>query len=223
MIPLFISLLPLSYSGLEIASRRTRTALPLRGHCGSPVRSLFIGLDAIELTIFRTLAEPFLQIFVEKAWSPTSLVQGRKYPLWGTWICSQGQARHRKKILSYNPSEPEARHSNGYEPDGYQTSYQARCIDRTNRTKQRREALFQSVSCGTHVNTHLHTSVLFVFSLTIRATSSITSTITSRAHSSITLTLFTRSLSVDGRVQLRCRRIWSSCSCPFPLLRPLHR
>ena len=67
MIPLFISLLPLSYSGLEIASRRTRTALPLRGHYGSPVRSLFIGLDAIELTIFRTLAEPFLQIFVEKA------------------------------------------------------------------------------------------------------------------------------------------------------------
>jgi len=24
-------------------------------------------------------------------------------------------------------------------------------------------------------------------------------------------------------LQLRCRRIWSSCSCPFPLLRPLHR
>ena len=177
----------------------------------------------LELTIFRTLAEPFLQIFVEKAWSPTSLVQGRTHPLWGTWICSQGPARHRKKILSSNPSEPEARHSNGSEPDGYQTSYQARCIDRTNRTKQKREALFQSVSCGTHVNTHLHTSVLFVFSLTIRASSSITSTITSRARSSITLTLFTRSLSVDGRVQLRCRRIWSSCSCPFPLLRPLHR
>ena len=33
----------------------------------------------------------------------------------------------------------------------------------------------------------------------IRATRSITSTITSRARSSITLTLFTRSLSVDGR------------------------
>ena len=34
MIPLFISLLPLSYSGLGIASRRTRTALPLRGLFG---------------------------------------------------------------------------------------------------------------------------------------------------------------------------------------------
>ena len=34
MIPLFISLLPLSYSWLGIASRRTRTALPLRGLFG---------------------------------------------------------------------------------------------------------------------------------------------------------------------------------------------
>ena len=180
------------------------------------MRSLFIGLDAIELTIFRTLAEPFLQIFVEKAWSPTSLVQGRTHPLWGTWICSQGPARHRKKISCYQ-SKPEARHSNGSEPAGYQTSYQARCIDRTNRTKQRREALFQSVSCGTHVNTHLHTSVLFVFSLTIRATSSITSTITSRARSSITLTLFTRSLSVDGRAAASMQTDLIQLLLPIPL------
>lgn len=56
-------------------------------------------LRYLKLTIFRTLVEPFLQIFVEKAWSPTSLVQGRKHPLWGTWICSQGPARHRKILL----------------------------------------------------------------------------------------------------------------------------
>ena len=57
----------------------------------------------LELTIFRILAEPFLQIFVEKAWSPISLVQWRKHPLWGTWICSQGPARHRKKNLILLP------------------------------------------------------------------------------------------------------------------------
>ena len=217
MIPLIISLLPLSYSGLGIASRRTRTELPLRGLFGRLWGAYLLSWMYLELTIFRTLAEPFLQIFVEKAWSPLSLVQGRKHPLWGTWICSQGPARHRKKILSSNPSEPEAKHCNGSEPDGYQTSYQARCIDRTNRTKQRREALSQSVSCRTHANTHLHASVLFVFSLTIRATSSITSTITSRARSSITLTLFTRSLSVDGRAAALMQTDLIQLLLPIPL------
>ena len=135
-------------------------------------------------------------------------------PLWGTWICSQGPAKHRKKILSCYQSQPEARHSNGSEPAGYQTSYKARCIDRTNRTKQRREALSQSVPCRTRVNTHLS---VFVFSLTIRATSSITSTITSRARSSITLTLFTRSLSVDGRAAASMQTDLIQFLLPIPL------
>ena len=105
-------------------------------------------------------------------------------------------------------------HSNGCEPAGYQTSYKARCIDRTNRTKQRREALSQSVPCRTRVNTHLS---VFVFSLTIRATSSITSTITSRARSSITLTLFTRSLSVDGRAAASMQTDLIQFLLPIPL------
>ncbi|MDA9740012.1 hypothetical protein N9U66_01315 [Synechococcus sp. AH-736-M20] len=127
---------------------------------------------------------------------------------------AKGQPGTEKKILSCYQSQPEARHSNGSEPAGYQTSYKARCIDRTNKTKQRREALSQSVPCRTRVNTHLS---VFVFSLTIRATSSITSTITSRARSSITLTLFTRSLSVDGRAAASMQTDLIQFLLPIPL------
>ena len=72
-------------------------------------------------------------------------------------------AGRRKKTLSCYGSKSEARYRSRSEPASYQTSYQARYIDRTIRAKERRGVLSQTASQRTLVNTHLTTSIRFCF------------------------------------------------------------